>query len=227
MLLDLQKVKKLYVDNDGTEHVILNDLSLQVKKAEVVSIIGPSGSGKTSLLNIIGLLDNFNSGKYLLNGKNISNIKDGEKSFIRQKHLGFIFQFHFLMNDFTVIENLIIPQVFAGKDRKEATEIALQKLESFKMADKQKSFPFQLSGGEQQRLSVIRSFINNPSLILADEPTGNLDVENTEIVFNEFIEQVRTNKTAVILVTHNFELAKKADRILCIENQKLVQREFS
>lgn len=211
-LLELQNVTKHY--NQGGDKVeILKDINLSVKKGELISIIGASGSGKSTLMHLIGLLDSATSGNIIIDGVDLSKLNDTKKTNLRLKYLGFIYQHHYLLSDFNARENIALANVLNGASRSKALEAADHWLERLNMSHRKLSLPSQLSGGEQQRLSIARALVNKPSLILADEPTGNLDPKNAMEVFNLFLDIVRANNISAIIVTHNHELAAKSDKI--------------
>lgn len=225
-ILEVSNLKKSYSEG-GAVFDILNGISFSIKKAEVVSIIGPSGCGKTSFLQSIGLLDNADGGSMFLEGVDCFALSDFEKTLIRRKSIGFVYQFHCLLPDFTTIENIVLPQLINNISKKEAKLNAEKILDVFGLYDKKDSIISNLSGGEQQRIAVARSMINNPSLILADEPTGNLDHSNSDKVFNLLIDEAKKNHISCIIVTHNIELAKKTDRILILSSGLLKNYSYS
>lgn len=212
-ILSMNKICKVYGDKKNQQSV-LKDISLNVKYGELVAIIGPSGSGKSTLLQIAGLLDTANSGNIFLNDIDCTKFNDKKNTLLRRKFIGFIYQFHNLMPEFTVLENLLIPQLIYGTVKKQAEYKVMEFLDKVGMRHKVNHFVTELSGGEQQRIAVIRGMINDSKLILADEPTGNLDSANTDVVMNIFMENVKKTNTSVIIVTHNNNLAKKCNRII-------------
>ena len=211
-LLELEHVTKHYKQG-GDKVEILKDINLSVKKGELISIIGASGSGKSTLMHLIGLLDSATSGSIMIDGVDANKLNDAKKTNLRLKYLGFIYQHHYLLSDFNARENIALASILSGTSRSKALEEADQWLERLNMAHRKLSLPSQLSGGEQQRLSIARALVNKPSLILADEPTGNLDPKNAMEVFNLFLEIVRDNNISAIIVTHNHDLAAKSDKI--------------
>ncbi len=219
-VLQLKNIKKHYLQGEE-EFDILSDVNLTIKESEIVALVGPSGSGKTTLLQICGLLDKASSGTLTLGGSDCSNLSDEEATNHRKKSLGFIYQFHHLLPEFTALENVIIPQMINGFDKSTASTKAKELLEELGLGHRLNSIPSELSGGEQQRVAIARALINNPKLILADEPTGNLDPHNSEKVFNILLNEVRNKKVSAIIVTHNLEIAKKTDRILTIRDGKV------
>jgi lipoprotein-releasing system ATP-binding protein len=208
-LLQVHNVVKNYVSGTETLH-ILKDLSFEVPRGTSVAINGQSGSGKSTLLNILGGLDRCDSGSVVVAGVEITRLTEGAMSAYRSKRVGFIFQFHYLLKDFTALENVMLPAYIAGMKRKAAIEKARLLLSEVKMDDRITHYPSQLSGGERQRVAVARAMVNNPDMILADEPTGNLDPNNSAIVTELlYTEAERWNKT-LIVVTHDENIAAQA-----------------
>ena len=207
---------------------VLKGVDLEIKKGEIVAIVGPSGAGKTTLLQIIGTLDKpikEKDFKLLVNNISLKNLSDKELSDFRNKHIGFIFQFHQLLPEFTAIENVCIPAFIAKKSKKEAIKKASELLDFLGLSHRKNHKPNELSGGEQQRVAVARALINNPSIILADEPSGNLDSESAKNLHQLFFDlRDKFNQTFVI-VTHNEELANMADRKLVMKDGKLLLNE--
>ena len=201
---------------------ILNGVDLSVKPGETISLVGPSGSGKSTLLHIAGLLEKPDDGEIHILNKNVSSLSDKKLTRIRNQKLGFIYQYHYLLSEFSAVENIMLPQLIAGKKRGIARERAITLLSSLNLGDRVYHRPYQLSGGEQQRVAIGRALANDPQIILADEPTGNLDFENAEAVFSMLLKQSRQAGVAAIIATHNLELAKKLDRIFLIENGSLL-----
>ncbi|GIW21113.1 MAG: lipoprotein-releasing system ATP-binding protein LolD [Candidatus Sericytochromatia bacterium] len=214
-LLELKNIYKKYKD-----FYVLSDISFQVNKGDFLSIIGPSGSGKSTLLHIIGTLDTPTSGEVILNNKKISSLTQKEINIIRRKEIGFIFQFHFLLPEFTALENIIIPQIINGVDYKVAKKKALELLTILKLEHRINHRPSEMSGGEQQRVAIGRAIINNPSIILADEPTGNLDTENSKNILN-ILTDLNNKGQTIILITHDINIAKKANVNINIVDGKI------
>ena len=222
-ILSLQKVRKSF--NQGNKRlVILRDASLEIKAGEVVGLVGPSGSGKTTLLQIAGLLDNAGAGKVVINGKECTNANDKVRTTIRRDEIGFIYQFHHLLPEFTALENICIAQSIAGVGKIEAEHNAKEVLKFLGLAKRMSHKPSELSGGEQQRVAIARAIVNKPSLLLADEPTGNLDPDTADHVFKLLVETARAIGLAVMIVTHNIELAKKMDRVVTIKDGTVVKK---
>ncbi len=207
-IVELRSINKKIRDEN-----ILQDINISVTKGEFISIIGPSGSGKSSLLYIIGLLDKPSSGEVIVEGESV-DFDDPEKlSHLRNFKFGFIFQFHYLIPEFNLLENVMIPMLKAGKSKEEVKEKAYLLIEKLGLKGKEKRKPFQISGGEQQRVAIARALANDPIVIIADEPTGNLDSKNTAIVMEIFCRLHLEGKT-VIMVTHEIELTERTERIL-------------
>lgn len=214
-ILRLSNITKFFSQGEQRINVIKNG-NLEIKKSELVALTGPSGSGKTTLLQIAGLLDNPNSGKIEINGVKIQQ-DDKVRTQIRKNNIGFIYQFHHLLPEFTVLENVALPLLIQGKTKKEAFDKARETLEEVELSDRANHKPSQLSGGQQQRTAIARAIVTKPSLILADEPTGNLDFELSRKIFDLFLKIVKNHEIACLIVTHNKELSKKADRVLEVE----------
>lgn len=198
---------------DGRVHV-LKGVSFEARRGQIYAIVGPSGCGKSTLLYLLGLLDRQDGGDIWINGRQMSNSSDAERTAARGVNIGFVFQFHFLMQEFSALENVMMPMRKLGRLPPQAMESrARQLLESVGLGDKSHRLGTQLSGGEQQRVAVARALANEPAIILADEPTGNLDVKNSSMVFDLLTQLAKENGQAVILVTHNPEIANRCDTI--------------
>ncbi|MGC8558179.1 MAG: ABC transporter ATP-binding protein [Nitrososphaeria archaeon] len=208
----LDNVKKVYPGAAGT--VALNGINLKIAEGEFISIVGPSGSGKSTLLNVIGTLDKPTSGRIFIGGKDITGMKDDELSVIRNVHIGFIFQSYNLVNRLSAIENVYLPLVVRGVSSAERNRLAMESLSAVGMGTKAHSKPTELSGGEQQRVAIARALVTNPTMILADEPTGNLDSKNAENIMKLLTEINRTMSKTIIMVTHNIDLARMTDKII-------------
>lgn len=220
-VLDLQNITKDFIQGETCIEVLSN-INLTIAAGEIVAIIGASGSGKSTLLQIAGLLDKQSSGNVIIDDLVCDNLSEKEKEKIRLKDIGFIYQYHHLLRDFSARENIAMPGLIAGGSYNECILKADQYLEQLGMSKRKFNFPGQLSGGEQQRVAIARALFNNPKLILADEPTGNLDPTTGEEVFEIFLELARTKKTSTLIVTHNHLLAKKADRVLTLNLGNLI-----
>ena len=221
-ILRLENITKIYNQKEESLKII-EDSSFSINENELVSFIGPSGCGKTTFLQICGLLDEPTFGKIYFNNKDISKYTDKEKTEIRKKNIGFIFQFHHLFQEFSVIENVILPGLINKGNKKILMEKAENILTNLSLKDKIKNYPSQLSGGEKQRVAIARAIINNPSIILADEPTGNLDPENSELVFDLLLKVVKEYKSSLLMVTHNMNLAKRFNKIITIKDKKIIE----
>lgn len=213
-MIEAHHIFKTYADT-----TILKDISFSLKPAEIVSIVGPSGAGKTTLLQILGTLDkpdNKPNTSFTIDGTDMLSLADSALSTFRNSTLGFVFQSHQLLPEFTAVENICMPALIKGDTLKEANVHALKLLDYFGLADRAKHKPTMLSGGEQQRVAVARALINSPSLLLADEPSGNLDAEAAAQLHDLFFDLRKTFAASVILVTHNKTLAARADRMLTL-----------
>lgn len=217
MLLNANNISKSY-----EQLKVLKDVSIAVNKGEIVSIVGPSGAGKSTLLQIIGTLDKADSGSLEISGKQISAIKEKDLPAFRNQHIGFIFQFHHLLPEFTALENVCIPAFIAKKSVKEAEKRAKELLEMLKLGERMHHKPSEMSGGEQQRVAVARALMNNPELILADEPSGNLDTDNARALHELFFDLRKKLNQTFIIVTHNEELANMADRKIVMKDGRIV-----
>ena len=213
-MIEAHHIFKTYDDT-----VILKDISFSLKAAEIVSIVGPSGAGKTTLLQILGTLDKPDKRlktSFTIGGTDMLSLTDSALSTFRNSTLGFVFQSHQLLPEFSAIENICMPALIKGVNQKDASKRALELLDYFELADRAKHKPTMLSGGEQQRVAVARALINNPSLVLADEPSGNLDAVTAAQLHDMFFDLRKTFAASIILVTHNKVLAARADRILTL-----------
>lgn len=216
-MLIAKNVKKSYGDLP-----ILKGVDFEVATGEIVSIVGASGAGKSTLLHILGALDSADSGEVILLDKQMSNLKGNALSSFRNQHIGFVFQFHHLLPEFTALENICIPAFIGGKSKKEAEAKAMELLELLDLSDRANHKPAQLSGGEQQRISVARALVNNPAIILADEPSGNLDSANATALHQLFINLRDNFNQTFVIVTHNNELAKISDRVVTMKDGFLI-----
>ena len=212
MIIKLEDVDKFYMETGNKLH-ILKKLNLEVKRGEFVSILGKSGSGKSTLLNIMGLLDKIDDGKIWIDDKEVSSLNETERNNIKNHFLGFVFQFHYLMSEFTALENVMIPALLNNfKNKAEIEKEAKELLEIVGLAERMKHKPNQLSGGEKQRVAIARAMINKPKLILADEPTGNLDEDTGEMIFSLFRKINKERNQSIVVVTHARDLSQVTDR---------------
>lgn len=212
-------LQAVQISKNYGELTVLKSIDLEIKEKEVVTIVGPSGAGKTTLLHILGTLDRPNpnpSSQVLINGTDTTLLQDKALSQFRNQHMGFIFQFHELLPEFTALENVCLPSWIAHTDPKAAEQHALALLERLGLKDRANHRPMELSGGEQQRVAVARALINNPKIIFADEPSGNLDSENADQLHDLFFQLRDEQDCSFVIVTHNKELAKRADRSISI-----------
>ena len=197
---------------------VLKGINLEIKKSELVSVVGASGAGKTTLLHIIGTLDKADAGKILINGKEVNSLPEKKLSEFRNKEIGFVFQFHHLLPEFTALENVCIPAFIAGRSRKESEKQAMELINYLNLADRAQHKPSELSGGELQRVAVARALINDPAIILADEPSGNLDSASAVELHKLFFDLREKFEQTFVIVTHNEKLADMADRKLTIKD---------
>ena len=201
---------------------VLKGVSLDIKKGEIVSIVGPSGAGKTTLLQILGTLDKPNSGNVLVNGMDFSKLGEKDLAKFRNQQIGFIFQFHQLLPEFTALENVMIPALIARKDRKQTEHKAKELLTYLQLADRNEHKPNELSGGEKQRVAVARALINDPSLILADEPSGSLDSKNKDELHKLLFDLRDKFGLTIVIVTHDKELAALSDRVIEMKDGNII-----
>lgn len=201
---------------------VLKGVDIEITKGEIVSIAGSSGAGKSTLLHILGTLDSADEGEIFLDNERIDKLKGNKLASFRNTHIGFVFQFHHLLPEFTALENVCIPGWIAGRKRKEVMEKAESLLNILGLPDRGEHKPGELSGGEQQRVAVARALINNPSIVMADEPTGNLDSANAKELHNLFIDLRTRFQQTFLIVTHNEELAQMSDRILHMKDGKII-----
>ena len=201
---------------------VLRGVSLTIKQGEIASIVGPSGSGKSTLLHILGTLDKADSGKISIDNKSLDEMNARVLAAFRNRNIGFVFQFHHLLPEFTALENVSIPGWIAGRSKKEVAEKAASLLDLLGLADRMENKPQQLSGGEQQRVAVARALVNQPRIIFADEPSGNLDSANARELHNLFFDLRKQFNQTFLIVTHNEELAQMSDRILHMKDGKIV-----
>jgi lipoprotein-releasing system ATP-binding protein len=212
-VLEVRGLRRSFRQGDVTIEV-LRGIDLDVRRGEIVALLGPSGSGKSTLLQAVGLLEGGFEGSIRIAGEEVAELSDGNRTRVRRDTLGFVYQFHHLLPDFTGLENVVIPQLVKGTTREEADARAGALLATLGLAGRVTHRPSKLSGGEQQRVAVARALANRPALVLADEPTGNLDEATADIVFAEFLRLVRDEGSAALVATHNERIAAKMDRVL-------------
>ena len=220
-VIDIQGITKTYV-NGKLSVPVLHGIDLQVNKGEFVSIMGPSGSGKSTFMNILGCLDRPTTGSYRLNGDEVATLSDDELAFVRNKQIGFVFQSFNLLTKLTAVENVALPMIYAGMDKKTRNERAAALLASVGLGDRMDHLPSELSGGQRQRVAIARALANNPAIIMADEPTGNLDSKSTIDVMNIFRGLYDEGRT-IILVTHELEIATYASRNVVLRDGLIVE----
>jgi lipoprotein-releasing system ATP-binding protein len=220
--LVLRDVYRTYSSEAGDLRV-LRGVDLTLRAGEIVALVAPSGVGKSTLLHIAGLLDRPNEGSVLVEGRDAGNLPDAARTAIRRDTIGFVYQFHHLLAEFTAMENVTLPQMIAGRARRDAERRAAALLGAFGLGARLTHLPGKLSGGEQQRVAIARALANRPRILLADEPTGNLDVETAETVFAELMLRVREAGVAALIATHNPELAARMDRIVMIRDGRIVE----
>jgi lipoprotein-releasing system ATP-binding protein len=219
-VLQLSRVSRTY-RQASAELRVLDGVDLTLRRGEIVALVGPSGAGKSTLLHQSGLLERPDAGEVLVQGKPTAKLGDVERTRMRREQIGFVYQSHHLLVDFTARENVILPQMLAGRSKREAGTRADALLEQVGLSGRSTHRPGKLSGGEQQRVAIARSLANAPALLLADEPTGNLDVATAEIVFGLLLDVVRSAGTAALIATHNPELAARMDRVVRLERGAL------
>ena len=220
--LALRDVDRTFKQGDRTLR-ILQGASAELRAGEAVALVGPSGSGKSSLLHIAGLLEKPDAGQVIVGGRDCVTLPDAERTRVRRRDIGFVYQFHHLLPEFSALENVVIPQMIAGESRKDASVKAVSSLTALGRGERVDHRPGQLSGGEQQRVAIARALANKPALLLADEPTGNLDPETSERVFAELLTLIHSSGLAALIATHNMDIAKRMDRILTLRGGKLVE----
>jgi lipoprotein-releasing system ATP-binding protein len=220
ILLSATGLEKTHKQGDETL-TIFKDISMSLNSGEIVALVGPSGAGKSTLLQMIGLLDKPTAGQITVDGKTISKLDDESLTLLRRNTIGFVYQFHFLQAEFSAEENVMIPQMIAGVSKKEAKIKSDNLLKQMGLGHRLTHRPARLSGGEQQRVAIARALANDPKILLADEPTGNLDPKTSDEVFALLIERVRGAGIGALIATHNMDLARKMDRILVMQDGQL------
>lgn len=219
-MIEVSNVVKRYVTGE-IDFTALKSINLKIEKGEFTSIMGPSGSGKSTMMNILGLLDRMNSGIYILNNQNVSNLTDNELAHIRNKEIGFVFQAFNLLPRMTVLENVELPMAYAGVSKKERRERALIALDKVGLSDRVKHKPNEISGGQKQRVAIARAIVNTPAVIMADEPTGNLDTKSSVEIMKIF-QDLNNEGATVIMVTHEPDIAKHTKRVVRFRDGEIV-----
>ncbi len=216
-MLKAENIRKKYGSLE-----VLKGVDIQINKGEIVSIVGSSGAGKSTLLHILGTLDTPDEGHIWINGEQVDQLSGKKLAAFRNEHIGFVFQFHHLLPEFTALENVCVPAWIAGKKKKETTAKAIELLTNLGLSDRMDNKPQQLSGGEQQRVAVARALINNPSIVFADEPTGNLDSIHAKELHELFVQLRNDFQQTFLIVTHNEELAAMSDRVLHMKDGRII-----
>ena len=219
--LELRGVRRVYRSGEG-KLAVLRGADLSLAAGEIVALAAPSGAGKSTLLHLAGLLERPDGGAVVVDGRDAGTLSDAERTAIRRDRIGFVYQFHHLLGEFTAIENVALPQMIAGTPRARANGRAMELLRAFGLAPRATHLPGKLSGGEQQRVAIARALANDPGVLLADEPTGNLDVDTAAVVFEELLAIVRGQGVAALIATHNPDLAARMDRIVTLREGKVV-----
>lgn len=221
VLLDVRNLEKTF-HQAGQDLTIFKGLNMNIISGEIVALVGPSGAGKSTLLQLVGLLDTPTSGTVVINGQDVTGLNDSARTKVRREAIGFVYQFHNLQPEFSAIENVILPQMIAGAPKKYAKTRGEKILDALGLAHRLDHRPARLSGGEQQRVAIARALANRPKLLLADEPTGNLDPTTSANVFDMLIELVRSTGVGALIATHNMDLADRMDRVLEMKNGQLI-----
>jgi lipoprotein-releasing system ATP-binding protein len=222
--LEAEGIRKVYTLGDGSELHVLQGVDLRVPKGEAVAIVGSSGAGKSTFLHLMGALDSPTSGEIRLAGEPLAGRTSGELARIRNRFVGFVFQFHHLLREFSALENVMLPGLIRGESEEEAAERAMELLSAVGLAQRVTHKPWQLSGGEQQRVAVARALVNEPMVLLADEPSGNLDARASDALHDLLFRLREERELSMILVTHSSELASRADRILRLDDGVLAEQ---
>jgi lipoprotein-releasing system ATP-binding protein len=223
-VLELVDLRRTF--HQGSRRIdVLAGASTVLRAGEAVALVGPSGAGKSTLLHIAGLLETPDSGQVIIGGRDCARMKDDERTRVRRAQMGFIYQFHQLLPEFSAVENVAMPQLIQGRSKRQARTRATELLTTLGLAERLDHRPAELSGGEQQRTAIARALANTPRLLLADEPTGNLDPPTADVVFQELIELIRVKRVAALIATHNHELAARMDRVLRMDGGQLIELE--
>ena len=220
--LELRGIRRTFRQGRNELHV-LQEAGFKVAGGEIVALVGPSGAGKSTLLQIAGLLEKPDGGEVLIDGAPCLNLSDTQRTALRRRAIGFVYQYHHLLPEFSALENVVLPQMIAGVSKAKAKEKAAALLDSVGLSDRASHRPARLSGGEQQRAAMARGLANDPSILLADEPTGNLDPDTADGVFAQLMHLVRDGGLAAVIATHNLDLAKRMDRVLRLEHGHIVE----
>ncbi|MGH7065344.1 MAG: ABC transporter ATP-binding protein [Stellaceae bacterium] len=220
LALELREVRRVFRTGEA-EIRVLDGIDLTLRPGEVVALVGPSGAGKSTLLHIAGLLERPDSGAVLIDGEDCGELSDERRTLLRRTELGFVYQFHHLLPEFSALENVMLPQMIAGTGRRRAREKAVALLDRVGIAPRAGHRPARLSGGEQQRVAIVRALANDPKILLGDEPTGNLDHVTGDSVLDTLLDLVRSTGLAALIATHNPDLARRLDRIVALENGRL------
>ena len=220
--LELRGVRRVFKQARSSLEV-LQDASFKVSGGEIVALVGPSGAGKSTLLHIAGLLERPDGGQVLIDGQDCLGLSDTQRTALRRRAIGFVYQYHHLLPEFSALENVMMPQMIAGAGKAKAREKAAALLDTVGMTPRADHRPARLSGGEQQRAAIVRGLANDPSILLADEPTGNLDPDTAAGVFAQLLHLVRDGGLAAVIATHNVDLAKRMDRVLRLEHGRIVE----
>ena len=219
-VLELREVRRTFKQGDR-EIPVLTGAEAELYPGQAIALVGPSGAGKSTLLHIAGLLETPDGGRVLVNGVDCARLSDGERTRVRRREMGFVYQFHQLLPEFTALENVLMPQLIAGTGRRQGEARAKELLDMLGLGHRLEHRPAQLSGGEQQRAAIARALANAPRLLFADEPTGNLDPHTSAHVFHELIELIRHSGVAALIATHNLALAKRMHRVLVLDGGRL------
>lgn len=219
-MIVVENIVKIYQMGD-IQLTALDSVSLKIERGEFTAVMGPSGSGKSTFMNILGCLDKMNSGRYTLNNRDVSNLSDNELAYVRNRELGFVFQSFNLIPRMTLLENVELPMVYAGTSTRERREKALSALEKVGLQDRIKHMPNEISGGQKQRAAIARAIVNNPAVIMADEPTGNLDTKSSEEIMKIF-QRLNEEGATVIMVTHEPDIAQHAKRIVRFRDGEII-----
>ena len=220
--LEMHAVTRSFRSGDGMLPV-LRGIDLALRAGEIVALVAPSGTGKSTLLHLAGLLERPDSGQVMVAGQDAGALADAERTAIRRDRIGFVYQSHHLLGEFTAAENVMLPQMIAGRSRTDAAARAATLLNAFGLQSRSRHLPGKLSGGEQQRVAIARALANQPAVLLADEPTGNLDVATASLVFEELLQTVRLHGVAALIATHNPDLAARMDRTVSLHDGRIVE----